>query len=78
MILAASAGLCGDERTAARARARLLALYPNFEAEALDLFRQWHHDAALDAALIVGLQRAGFEIAAPAEADARRWPESWL
>ena len=66
MVIAASAGLCGKERVAAEARARLLEIYPNFEAEALDIFRQWQHDAALDEALLAGLSRAGIEIVAPA------------
>lgn len=66
MVIAASAGLCGKERVAAEARARLLEIYPNFEAEALDIFRQWQHDPALDEALVAGLRRAGIELAAPA------------
>jgi adenylate cyclase len=65
MVIAASAGLCGDERVAARARTRLLEIYPNFEAEAIDLFRRWQHDPALDRALVEGLNKAGFAIVAP-------------
>jgi adenylate cyclase len=65
MVIAASAGLCGDERVASRARTRLLEIYPNFEAEAVDIFRQWQHDPALDDALVAGLNKAGFAIVAP-------------
>jgi adenylate cyclase len=65
MVIAASAGLCGDEQTAARARARLLELYPDFEAEAIAVFERWKHDPALDRALISGLNKAGFAIEAP-------------
>lgn len=77
MIVAAAAGLCGDERLAERARVRLLQLYPTFEAEALEIFVQWHHDPALNAALVAGLTRAGLHLAG-SESGVKQWPESWL
>jgi TolB-like protein len=70
MAVAAAAALCGDAKTAERARWRLLQLYPDFEAEAYSLFEQWHHDEVLRSAMVAGLTAAGFRLGdQPAEVD---------
>jgi hypothetical protein len=64
-LATAAGGLCGDEAATAAARARLLALSPNFEAEALALIGYWHFDAALENALVSGLRAAGLDLREP-------------
>jgi adenylate cyclase len=61
-LLAAAAGLAGRDDVAREAAARLVALYPEFEAEALHDFDKWHYDRAYQAQLIAGLEAAGLKI----------------
>jgi adenylate cyclase len=61
-LLAAAAGLAGRDDVAREAAARLVALYPEFEAEALRDFDKWHYDRAYQAQLIAGLEAAGLKI----------------
>jgi TolB-like protein len=68
MVVTAAAGLTGERALAERARTRLLQLYPSFEAEAVELLRQWRHHPALLAAEVRGFRAAGLAIAA-AEVD---------
>jgi hypothetical protein len=62
MVIAAAAGLCGDRATAAEARARLLAISPQFEADLPGLIAVWHFDPRLHGALLKGLRQAGFDL----------------
>jgi hypothetical protein len=62
MVTAASAGLCGDARAAADARANLLAIAPRFEAELPALIEVWRFDPRLREALLRGLANAGFAV----------------
>src|SRR5688572_19733058 len=62
MVAAAAAGLCGDEDAAAEARRRLLAVSPDFEAEAVGLVDLWKFNAPLRTAVLEGLQAAGLEL----------------
>ena len=62
VMISATAALCGDEQAAAAARQRLLALAPNFEAEAVALVGYWRFDPVLEQALLRGLRGAGFEL----------------
>ena len=62
MVAAAAAGLCGDDEAAAEARRRLLAVAPDFEAEAVGLVELWKFNGPLRAAVLDGLQAAGLEL----------------
>jgi TolB-like protein len=62
MVTAASAGLCGDARAAADARAHLLAIAPRFETELPALIEVWRFDPRLREALLRGLANAGFAV----------------
>ena len=68
MVIAAAAGLCGDKATAAEARARLLALSPQFEADLPGLIAVWRFDPRLHSALLKGLRKAGFDLPDAAQA----------
>ncbi|HEX7235986.1 MAG TPA: hypothetical protein VF405_03420 [Gammaproteobacteria bacterium] len=62
MVTAAAARLCGDAAAAAEARARLLAVAPRFETEAVGLVDLWRFDPPLRSAVLDGLQAAGIEL----------------
>ena len=62
MVAAAAAGLCGDEHAAADARRKLLAVAPDFEAEAVGLVDLWKFNGPLRAAMLEGLQAAGLDL----------------
>jgi TolB-like protein len=62
VLASAAAALCGDEQATVAARKRLLALSPNFEAEAIALIGYWRFDPALNDALLDGLRKAGFDL----------------
>jgi tetratricopeptide (TPR) repeat protein len=62
MVIAAAAGLCGDQAAAAEARSRLLALSPRFEADLPGLIAVWRFDPRLHSALLKGLRKAGFDL----------------
>jgi tetratricopeptide (TPR) repeat protein len=61
-LLTAAAALAGRDDVAHAAAARLVALYPEFEAEALHDFDKWHFDGAYQEKLIAGLEAAGLDI----------------
>jgi TolB-like protein len=61
-LLTAAAALAGRDDVAREAAARLVALYPAFEAEALNDFDKWHYDGAYQEKLIAGLEAAGLKI----------------
>jgi adenylate cyclase len=65
VLLGASAALCGDAEAAAAARRRLLALWPDFEAEGLTAVRYWRFDPALEDAVLRGLRQAGLDLKQP-------------
>jgi adenylate cyclase len=62
MVAAAAAGLCGDDDAAAEARRKLLAVAPDFEAEAVGLVDLWKFNDPLRDAMLAGLQAAGLEL----------------
>jgi TolB-like protein len=62
MVAAAAAGLCGDEEATAEARRKLLAVAPDFEAEAVGLVDLWKFNGPLRDAMLAGLQAAGLEL----------------
>jgi hypothetical protein len=62
MVATAAGALCGDEAATAAARARLLALSPNFQAEATALVGYWHFDAPLEETLLRGLRAANLDL----------------
>ena len=62
MVTAAAAGLCGDEAAAADARARLLAVLPSFETEAVGLVDLWRFNPPLRDAVLTGLRAAGLDV----------------
>jgi TolB-like protein len=62
VMLSASAALCGDWQAASAARKRLLALWPDFEAEGLTAIEHWRFDPALHEALLRGLRKAGLKL----------------
>jgi hypothetical protein len=62
MVAAAAAGLCGDHAAAAEARRRLLALVPDFEADATSLIEKWRFDPRLRDATLAGLREAGLAL----------------
>ena len=62
MVAAAAAGLCGDAEAATEARRRLLAVVPDFEAEAVGLVDLWKFNEPLREAMLEGLQAAGLNL----------------
>ena len=62
VMLSAAAASCGDMEAAAAARLRLLALLPNFEAEAAYARRLWRFEPKMEEALLRGLRQAGFKL----------------
>jgi adenylate cyclase len=61
-VLAAAAAHGGQLDVARAAAARIRALYPLFEAEALANFERWHFDSAFQETLISGLRAAGLKL----------------
>jgi adenylate cyclase len=61
-IVAAAAAHSGREEIAAKAARRILALYPEFEAEALANFERWRFDAKYHEVLVSGLKGAGLAL----------------
>jgi TolB-like protein len=62
MILAASAGLAGDEPMAQRAAQRLLDLDPDYGLHIRAQLAKWHPDETLLARVIEGLEAAGIDV----------------
>jgi TolB-like protein len=62
MILAASAGLAGDEPMAERAAQRLLDLDPEYGLHVRTQLAKWHPDETLLARMIEGLEAAGIDV----------------
>ena len=65
VMLGAAAALCGDAEAAGAARRRLLALWPDFEAEGHTAVRHWRFDPALEEAVLQGLHEAGLDLRRP-------------
>jgi tetratricopeptide (TPR) repeat protein len=61
-IVAAAAAHSGRDDLAGKAAQRILAMYPEFEAEALANFERWHFDAKYYEVLVSGLKRAGLAL----------------
>jgi len=64
-LVAAAAALSGRRDVAEEAVGQLLALYPEFEAEALHDFEKWHFDPQYQDQFVAGLRAAGLDIAGP-------------
>jgi hypothetical protein len=62
MIVAACAGLAGQQEIARRAVQRLLAVDPEFALHARPQLDKWHPDEMLLARLIEGLEAAGLDL----------------
>jgi adenylate cyclase len=75
-LLTAAAALAGRDDVAHAAAARLVALYPAFEAEALRDFAKWRYDGAYQDKLIAGLEAAGLEIVGASRGRSGS-PNSW-
>lgn len=75
-LLTAAAALAGRDDVAQEAAARLVALYPEFESEALHDFDKWHYDGAYQEKLIAGLEAAGLKLVGASRRRSAS-PNSW-